>query len=189
MTATSQPGSGTTPSALPAMEAGAARRKPPGRRWVAPLLLVLGMAVLYFAVVRQGAVPAGWLTDLDQARRQAAQTQRPVLVEFGAGWCPPCRKMKADVFPDPRVQARLADFVCVHLDAMTQPRAMAQYRVERLPTLIVLDPAGAVRARYEGGLSVEELLAFLRRATTAESVPSAVEGTPLPDSQPRNQGS
>ncbi len=126
-------------------------------------LLVLAMMVLYLMVGRVGAKPEGWLTDLDQAKRQAEASKKLVFVEFGAGWCPPCRQMKRDVFPNPQVQEALAGFVSVHIDVDTQPEVATRHGVEMLPTLMVLDHQGTVRAHWVGGMSAAELILFLNR--------------------------
>src|SRR5690606_191277 len=51
-------------------------------------------------VYRQVEAPAssiGWRTDFDAALVEAARTNRPLLVDFTADWCPPCHVMKHEV--------------------------------------------------------------------------------------------
>ncbi len=131
-------------------------------------LLVLAMMVLYLMVGRGGAKPEGWLTDLDQAKRQAKASKKLVFVEFGAGWCSPCWQMKREVFPDPQVQEALADFISVHIDVDAQPEVANRHGVEMLPTLVVLDHQGTVRAHWPGGMSAAELLRFLNHVRRPE---------------------
>lgn len=128
------------------------------------LLLALAGGFLYLAATRGGGAPEDWLTDLDRAKRQAATSGKRIFVTFSADWCPPCRVMKHDVFPDAKVKEALSQFVAVHIDVDAQPRPAEQFAVSALPTLFVLDAGGAVLARFEGGLSVDELLRFLRTA-------------------------
>ena len=132
--------------------------------WVL-LLLVVAMGVLYLATQRRSHVPEGWLTNLTEARQQATGGKL-IFVEFGAGWCPPCQQMRRDVFPDARVQAALSDFVRVECDIDEQPNVADQYDIRSLPTLVVMNSAGKVLARIEGGLPATELLRFLKSATT-----------------------
>jgi thioredoxin-related protein len=160
----------------------AARRT---RTWAVLLLLALGLSVLYLVTGRGRATPAGWLTDLDQARRQAAESGRLLFVEFGAAWCVPCRLMEQEVFPNPRVREALKLFVTVHVDADAQPATAARYHIEGLPTMIVMDHQGTVRARWSGGLPVDELLRFLQRASESDGALRTDEPNRDPQTEPR----
>ncbi|MGX2994421.1 thioredoxin family protein [Streptomyces sp. JNUCC 64] len=60
---------------------------------------------------------------------------RPVLVEFTADWCPPCRQI-APVLA--AVAAEEADrLTVVQLDVDVNPETVARYRVLSMPTLMV----------------------------------------------------
>ena len=131
------------------------------------LVLTVGIGALYVLSGRGGQIPEGWLIDLDLAKRQAAETHKLLFVNFSADWCAPCRMMKREVFPDPRVREALADYVSVHIDVDGQPETARQYGVYSLPTLVVMDPEGAVLARWDGGMPADQLLHFLKSAPRA----------------------
>ncbi len=118
-----------------------------------------------------GAGPA----DLGQLRG------RVVLLDFWASWCGPCRMMMPvlnglsqryaaqgltvlGVTDDaPSVARQVGESMHIQYTLATDPGAMGRYRVESLPTLLVIDRAGHVRDVTVGAGGVRELEALVRR--------------------------
>ncbi len=91
----------------------------------------------------------------------------PVLVDFGADWCPPCRAI-APVLE--AVAAEREDLRIVTLDTDRNPGTAARYGVQGLPTLILFRH-GQEAARIVGALS--EGAPHLRARAGAELRPAA----------------
>src|SRR5690242_1763666 len=91
-------------------------------------------------VVCADATPAGvWKTDFAAAQAEAKNLNRPLVVHFGATWCAPCRRMEKEVLHSSQVLKSLdAGFVAVKVDVDRNPKVQAKYRVENLPTDIIL---------------------------------------------------
>jgi thioredoxin 1 len=70
----------------------------------------------------------------DAFAAEVLESERPVLVDFTASWCPPCRVMKP-------VLAELAserdDLRVVQLDVDADQRTAAEYGVLSMPTFIL----------------------------------------------------
>ncbi|MEU9128027.1 thioredoxin [Kitasatospora sp. NPDC048540] len=75
--------------------------------------------------------------------QEVLAADRPVLVEFTADWCPPCR-MLAPVLAE--VAREESDrFAVVQLDVDTNPQTQAAYAVMSMPTLMLFKAGEPVR--------------------------------------------
>ena len=82
------------------------------------------------------------------------QLDCPVLVDFYAQWCGPC-KMMQPVLED--IAGRLAEKIKVaKVDTDKSPKLGAKYEVEALPTLILFNK-GQVVERFIGYMTADEL--------------------------------
>lgn len=106
------------------------------------------------------AAEEGWLTDFEQAKKEAAEKNRPILVDFsGSDWCGWCIKLESEVFSKKEFNDFAKDsLVLLQVDF---PRRKEQtdeqkhanetlarrYAVQGLPTVLLLDAEGKELAR------------------------------------------
>lgn len=110
-----------------------------------------------------------WQHDLDSAMKTAHDEDRPILAVFGASWCPPCRSMKREVWPNAQVSAAVeAGFVPLYIDVDdgTQAEQVAQYQVSSIPAVLILDSDGNV-VKKRNAMSVSATLEFLASGANA----------------------
>ena len=96
-----------------------------------------------------------WLVDAgDASFDEEIQAGVPVLVDFWASWCGPCR-LVAPVL-EALALSHAGKLKVVKVDVDAAPRLSARFRVASIPTLIVLRGGEEVE-RYVGALPQREL--------------------------------
>ena len=85
------------------------------------------------------------------------QSERPVLLEFGAEYCAPCRTL-APIMK--RVSDEREDVMVGAVDVENSPSVAAKLRVMSLPTVMALSD-GKVTGRVSGKISYEQVLGLL----------------------------
>lgn len=92
-----------------------------------------------------------WHDYSEEILQQADAEDKPVIIDFYADWCTPCRELEEVTFHhDDVVTMAKNSFVMIKIDVTTggnpfHERLLAQYRVKGVPTVVFLDADGEER--------------------------------------------
>jgi len=92
-----------------------------------------------------------WRTYAEETLEEARQLNKPVIMDFYATWCTPCRELEEVVFHDSAVVKQAEkDFIMIKIDVTKggnplHERLLAQYGVKGVPTIVFLNGDGRER--------------------------------------------
>ena len=109
--------------------------------------------------------------ELEAAFALARSQQRPLFLYWGAVWCPPCNRVKSEIFARDEFVRRSASVLCCHLDG-DSPGAQAlaaRYGLRSYPTLVLFAPGGGEITRLPCELDGEWFVGAFDTALAAHA--------------------
>ena len=104
------------------------------------------------------------VTDADFAAR-ALEAERPVVVDFWAAWCPPCRAMNPVI---EELALEYPEIAFLALDADANRQTVIEWRVLSMPTFLVFKE-GAEIGRLVGSRPKRRLATEIEQALALEA--------------------
>jgi thioredoxin:protein disulfide reductase len=129
----------------------------------------VAIAVLVFAVwyARDAGARPGVAWESVATLAQDEHSNRPLLIDFAAEWCIPCRQMDRTTYAQPEVLREAERFHMVRADIThgdeTTSRVVEEHGVLGVPTVLVFSSDGKEQRRLVGYVGPEEMLAVMRK--------------------------
>ena len=142
------------------------------RKAFAIALTVAGLfaAINYFLTPK---IVLHWLPTEAAGLAHARVSGKPMVMDFTADWCLPCREFEVSVFARPEIAALLEDFVLVKIDLTREdqddalPALKDRYGVSTLPAVRFLAPGGQIVGRIDNLVPWHDFRRALLEAQTA----------------------
>ena len=90
-----------------------------------------------------------WIENIDQGLAMAAEQNKPIMIDFMATWCPPCKKMEDSTFSNPDVIKKAHFFIPIRIDVDKQEGVANKYESNAskyggigIPNILFLDTDG-----------------------------------------------
>ncbi|MGI6315600.1 MAG: thioredoxin [Christensenellales bacterium] len=91
-------------------------------------------------------------------QKEVLEAQKPVLIDFFATWCGPCRMVAPLV---ESIAEEHPEYIVGKVDVDQEPELAQQFKVSSIPTLVVMKN-GKIHEKAVGARTKESMLAMLR---------------------------
>ena len=126
-------------------------------RFVKAAFLISLVALLLISaagcVINSGGAESkvNWVYDWDEAKSMAQSENKPIMIDFYADWCGPCRKLDKDTYSDDALSAFLNEnLVCLKINVDKNKTLASNYKIVSIPAIVFVSPDGTEIGRWVG---------------------------------------
>lgn len=133
---------------------------------------LLGLLTLLCFTAAEARSPVFSEYSFEQAKQQAQQEHKFLLLDFSASWCSPCKKMEANTWQDKVVQSWIKEnAIAIQIDVDKQEKLSSQFHITGMPTIVIFKPDQTQKefGRQDGYLDATEMMLWLKGAQSVKS--------------------
>lgn len=152
--------------------------------WKSPFCMLACTLVMCGLGAPAFAQQVRWRHDYNIARREAEDSSRPLVIDFGTENCFWCKKLDQTTFLDADVIAIMNEkFIPLKIDASREASLAGALQIHSYPTIVLATPDGRILDRLVGYKEAGEFYQILKRtlASVPSSPPTAAASPPTAD--------
>ena len=127
-------------------------------RLLTPVLLLITAWASHGAEAKK---EISWQHQFEEALALAKALGKPLLLDFRADWCAPCKRMDSEVWPEERLNAQADRYIFVSINIDRDSGTKNRYQVHAIPTIVVADPWGHAVQSHTGFIGSAQVLDML----------------------------
>lgn len=98
-----------------------------------------------------------WIRDFKIAGAIAKSENKLMLIDFYADWCPPCKQMDRETWPQKEVKDAMDNVVALKVNIDANSSLAMGYSIKSIPVILITDARGNEIYRMEGMQSAPEM--------------------------------
>ena len=109
-----------------------------------------------------------WVSNLDSAFTIASNSNKIIMIDFMAEWCPPCKKMDKNTFSNTNIINKSNEFIAVRIDVDKQQNIAEEYNGNArkyggigIPNILFLDKEKKNIRHIVGFHDVDQLMGIM----------------------------
>ncbi len=148
------------------------------KRGIGTVLMCLPVPLMILSYLEKEHEGVQWMSYQPALLQQALEKNRPVILDFFAQWCAPCKEMDKKVFTDPELVEMSQQIEMIRADLTStnpyQKELKTRYQVRGVPTILFINQHGQV----ERDLTIES---FADKNEILERMKRLIQKRPFPD--------
>jgi thiol:disulfide interchange protein len=128
---------------------------------------IIGFTLIlaYLAIPTHGEDRIPWFDNLDAGLASAKKENKPLMIDFMADWCAPCKEMERSTFSNSAVILKAKAFIPVRIDIEKQRQVAEKYKALArayggvgIPNMLFLSSNGTKIQHIVGFYTPQQLL-------------------------------
>ena len=109
-------------------------------------IILIGGALVFFQTTFRSGAGIEWVSYNQAVLIEAVKEKKPVIMDFYAEWCAPCKALDKESFRDPEIVKLSRGFVSIRVDLTgkhpQQEELQERYQIRGVPTVIFINRGG-----------------------------------------------